>query len=35
MIRRLSRDDADRCEAIIRGLPDWFGLEEGIVEARA
>jgi ribosomal protein S18 acetylase RimI-like enzyme len=35
MIRPLSRDDADRCEAIIRGLPDWFGLEEGIVQARA
>lgn len=34
MIRPLSRDDADRCEAIIRGLPDWFGLEEGIAEAR-
>lgn len=34
MIRPLSRDDADRCEAIIRGLPAWFGLEEGIVEAR-
>lgn len=34
MIRPLTRDDADRCEAIIRGLPDWFGLEEGIAEAR-
>lgn len=34
MIRPLTRGDADRCEAIIRGLPDWFGLEEGIVEAR-
>lgn len=34
MIRPLSRNDADRCEAIIRGLPDWFGLEEGIAEAR-
>jgi ribosomal protein S18 acetylase RimI-like enzyme len=34
MIRPLRRDDADRCEAIIRGLPDWFGLEEGIAEAR-
>ena len=34
MIRALSRNDADRCEAIIRGLPDWFGLEEGIAEAR-
>jgi GNAT superfamily N-acetyltransferase len=34
MIRPLTRGDADRCEAIIRGLPDWFGLEEGIAEAR-
>jgi ribosomal protein S18 acetylase RimI-like enzyme len=34
MIRALSRADADRCEAIMRGLPDWFGLEEGILEAR-
>jgi ribosomal protein S18 acetylase RimI-like enzyme len=34
MIRSLARDDADRCEAIIRGLPGWFGLEEGIAEAR-
>ena len=34
MIRPLARHDADRCEAIIRGLPDWFGLEEGIAEAR-
>ncbi len=34
MIRSLAPGDADRCEAIIRGLPDWFGLEEGIAEAR-
>lgn len=34
MIRPLTRADADRCEAIIRSLPDWFGLEEGIAEAR-
>lgn len=35
MIRPLARHHADRCEAIIRGLPDWFGLEEGIAGARA
>ena len=34
MIPPLSPADADRCEAIMRALPDWFGLEEGIVEAR-
>ncbi len=28
MIRSLAPGDADRCEAIIRGLPDWFGLED-------
>ena len=34
MIRPLSHVDVDRCEAIMRGLPEWFGLEEGIAEAR-
>lgn len=33
-IRSLRRDDAGACEAIVRGLPDWFGIEEGIAEAR-
>jgi GNAT superfamily N-acetyltransferase len=33
-IRPLERDDADACEAIVRGMPDWFGIEEGIAEAR-
>jgi GNAT superfamily N-acetyltransferase len=26
--------DADACDAIVRGLPDWFGMEEGIEQAR-
>jgi ribosomal protein S18 acetylase RimI-like enzyme len=34
MIRLLTPADAEKCEAIMRGLPDWFGLEAGIVEAR-
>jgi ribosomal protein S18 acetylase RimI-like enzyme len=30
-IRRIDNTrDADACDAIIRGLPDWFGMEEGI-----
>lgn len=33
-IRALTRSDADACEAIVRALPDWFGIEEGIAEAR-
>lgn len=33
-IRSLTKNDADDCEAIVRGLPDWFGIEEGIAEAR-
>jgi ribosomal protein S18 acetylase RimI-like enzyme len=33
-VRTLEREDADACEAIVRALPDWFGLEEGIAEAR-
>lgn len=34
IVRALQRDDVDACEAIVRALPDWFGIEEGIVEAR-
>ena len=31
MIRALDPvNDAAACDAIVRGLPDWFGLEEGI-----
>jgi ribosomal protein S18 acetylase RimI-like enzyme len=32
VIRPLRRADAEACDAIIRGLPDWFGLDEGIAE---
>jgi GNAT superfamily N-acetyltransferase len=27
-----ARSDAPACEAIMRGLPDWFGIEESIVD---
>lgn len=30
----LTPNDADACESIIRALPAWFGIEEGIAEAR-
>jgi len=33
-IRELMQGDAEACEAIVRGLPAWFGLEDGIQEAR-
>lgn len=33
-MRELNRCDADACEAIVRTLPAWFGIEEGIAEAR-
>lgn len=36
MIRSLDPvRDADACDAIVRGLPDWFGLEEGLEECAA
>ena len=36
MIRSLDpARDAGACDAIVRGLPDWFGLEEGIEECAA
>jgi GNAT superfamily N-acetyltransferase len=34
-IRPLTPDDADACDAIVRGLPDWFGLESGIADCAA
>jgi GNAT superfamily N-acetyltransferase len=35
-VRALSATDAERCDAIIASLPEWFGLQEGIDEcARA
>ena len=35
LIRALEPADADACDAIMRGLPEWFGLEHGLVECRA
>jgi ribosomal protein S18 acetylase RimI-like enzyme len=26
--------DADTCDAIVRGLPEWFGMQEGIDQAK-
>lgn len=33
-IEPASASDAPGCEAVLRSLPDWFGLEEAIVEYR-
>lgn len=35
MIRPLRAADAEACDAIIAGLPEWFELEEGIAECAA
>ena len=35
MIRPLAADDAEACDAIIGGLPEWFGMDEGIAECAA
>lgn len=36
VVRPLVPSDAERCDAIIASLPDWFGMQEGIDEcARA
>ena len=35
MIRPLEPGDAERCDAIIRSLPDWFGNDQGITECAA
>ena len=32
LIRPMKGEEADDCEAILRALPDWFGIEESIVE---
>lgn len=32
MIRELRVADADRCDAIIRSLPDWFANDEGVAQ---
>jgi N-acetylglutamate synthase-like GNAT family acetyltransferase len=29
-VRHLEPDDAPACDAIIAGLPDWFGNEQGV-----
>ena len=34
-IRSLSAADAEACDEIVRGLPDWFANEAGIKEAAA
>jgi GNAT superfamily N-acetyltransferase len=34
-IRQLAPADAEACDAIIRALPDWFGLESGIADCAA
>jgi ribosomal protein S18 acetylase RimI-like enzyme len=34
-IRSLTLADAEACDAIVRALPEWFGLEVGIVDCAA
>lgn len=34
-LRDLEPADADACDAIIAGLPDWFGVEQGILDCAA
>jgi len=31
-VRALTPDDAERCDAIVGSLPDWFGNEQGLRE---
>jgi GNAT superfamily N-acetyltransferase len=33
VIRPLEPRDAGPCDAIVAGLPDWFGIEEGVRDA--
>ena len=35
VIRPLAAGDAEACDAIIAGLPEWFGMDEGIAECAA
>jgi ribosomal protein S18 acetylase RimI-like enzyme len=35
VIRELERRDADACDAIVAGLPEWFGDEVGIADCAA
>jgi|SRR3990170_4927549 len=32
MIRSLGPEDAEACDAIVAGLPDWFGVPQGVAE---
>ena len=32
LIRSLTPEDIPSCEEILRGLPDWFGIEDSLVE---
>src|SRR4029453_18754042 len=34
LIRPLESGEADICEQILRSLPEWFGIEEAIVQYR-
>jgi len=34
-IRPLTLADAEACDAIVRALPDWFGMDEGIAGCAA
>ena len=31
-IRPMQRGEAETCEQILRSLPDWFGIEEALVQ---
>ena len=33
-IRQMRPDEAGSCEAVLRALPDWFGLQQSIVQYR-
>ena len=33
-IRRMLPEEADICEGIVRSLPEWFGIEDAIVQYR-
>lgn len=35
MLRTLAPSDAERCDAIVAALPEWFGVEQGIEDCAA
>lgn len=35
VIRSLDRSDAEVCDSIIAGLPEWFGVQDGIEQCAA